>query len=182
MKIITEPARAGNASCERAVPPNVACRAREGARETAGRSVRERREAFAEALASPDYGSGVTARAQSRAAGALGPRRVRTTIAVALVAILAGIAGTKLLWRDAPESPRATRVMLDFPAGQRPTFPFGTPYPVLAQMHDGRGLLYWGRGTAAPGAQLPAIMGSTVGRQAHRESGRRLLRGGLARW
>jgi len=151
MKIITEQPQPIT-RLRKSVPPNVesaVARALEKLPADRFESVAQ----FASALANPAYGADLVARGRSPAARGLSMRGKRTVALVGLGALVAGIAGTKLLWRDRAEPPRTTRLMLEFPAGEQPANLSGFPFPMLAQMPDGSGLLYFGRGTTT-GAQL----------------------------
>jgi tRNA A-37 threonylcarbamoyl transferase component Bud32 len=102
---------------------------------------------FAAALAD---GSGATVRnAGARGVSSVNSRRALGFPAVAglvLAALVVGVVATALLRRGRAVDNATTRVMLEFPANERPEYGSGVIAPLLALRRDGGGLLYAGTG------------------------------------
>jgi serine/threonine-protein kinase len=98
---------------------------------------------FADALANASFTT--QAPASGRATRAANARLWLGLPAVALGALVLGVAGAKLVWRGRAQAATTTRLMLEFPASQQPRLPTFNR-PILAQLPDGSGFLYSGPG------------------------------------
>jgi serine/threonine protein kinase len=98
---------------------------------------------FADALANASFTTQTAA--SGRATQADQVRRGLALPAAALGALVLGVAGAKLVWRDHAQPATTTRLMLEFPASQQPRLPTFNR-PILAQLPDGSGFLYSGPG------------------------------------
>jgi serine/threonine-protein kinase len=101
---------------------------------------------FADALANASFATHATASGRATAA-VQADRRLGLPAAalLGLGALVLGVAGAKLVWRDRAQAATTTRLMLEFPASQQPRLPTFNR-PILAQLPDGSGFLYSGPG------------------------------------
>ena len=146
MKIITEPVESVT-KFRKSVPPNVAAAVAKALEKLPADRFATAAQ-FASALSNPSYGGGA-ATTGSTVALPIARRafRIRTVALVGAAALGVGVVATRLLWRAAAEPLRTTRLMLAFPANQEPRHASLSRSPLLTQIPDGSGLLYWGPGT-----------------------------------
>ena len=145
MKIISEPV-ASVTKFRKSVPPNVAAAVAKALEKLPADRFTTSAQ-FVGALANPAYGADAAATAPGTAAPAARGSSMRTTALVGVAALLLGAVGAMLAWRGSRETLRANRLMLAFPANQEPRYASLSQAPILTQLPDGSGLLYWGPGT-----------------------------------
>ena len=147
MKIITEQAQDVTA-LRKSVPPNVAAAVAKSLEKLPADRFASAA-LFADALGNPAFGAmtgGAERRGNLGGAGVAATYR-RRAVLLGLAGLVLGVAGTKLLWQAPTPSGATTRLLLEFPASERPLGPIGGG-SMVAQPPDGGALLYSGPGTA----------------------------------